>query len=114
MHLVCVSGGWTYLDIGKVHSVEVGEHLTDLGGVLQHGPGGLGEVVEGGVATEGLGEGHYRADLWGRGREGQGEGERGRVEGGRKKVGRKRTEKMIPLYRNISKYGENLSDYTIS
>lgn len=56
---MCASGGQTHLHVGKIHSVEVGEHLADLGGILQHSPGCLCEVVEGGVATEGLGEGHY-------------------------------------------------------
>ena len=45
-----------YLYISKVDTVEVCEHLVDLGGVLQHGAGRLGQVVQGGVATQGLGK----------------------------------------------------------
>ena len=44
----------TYLHIGKVHSVEVIEHLVDLRRVLQDCPGSLGKVIEGSVASEGL------------------------------------------------------------
>ena len=44
----------SYLDIGKVHSVEVCQHLTDLRGILQHGPGSLGQVVQRGITTQSL------------------------------------------------------------
>lgn len=47
----------SYLDVGKVHPVEVGEHLVDLGGVLEDGPGRLGQVVQAGVASQSLSEG---------------------------------------------------------
>lgn len=46
-----------YLDVGKVHPVEVGEHLVDLGGVLEDGPGRLGQVVQAGVASQSLSKG---------------------------------------------------------
>lgn len=47
----------TNLDISKVHPVEVGQHLVDLGGVLEDGAGRLGQVVQTGVTSERLGEG---------------------------------------------------------
>lgn len=54
-----------YLDVGKVHPVEVGEHLVDLGGVLEDGPGRLGQVVQAGVASQSLSKradhGHLRS-----------------------------------------------------
>ena len=45
---------WSYLYVGEVDAVEVAEHLIDLGGVLQHGAGRLGQVVQRGVPTQGL------------------------------------------------------------
>lgn len=47
----------TYLDISKVHPVEVGQHLVDLGGVLEDSAGRLGQVVQTGVTSERLGKG---------------------------------------------------------
>lgn len=52
-----------YLDVGKVHPVEVGEHLVDLGGVLKDGPGGLGQVVQAGVASQSLSKGTDHSHL---------------------------------------------------
>ena len=34
------------LHVAKVHPVEVGEHLANLGGVLQHCSGSLSQVVQ--------------------------------------------------------------------
>jgi len=47
----------THLHVGEIHTVEVGEHLVDLGCVLQDGAGRLGQVVQAGVAAQRLGEG---------------------------------------------------------
>lgn len=44
------------LDISKVHTVKVREHLVDLSCVLEDSAGCLGEVVQTGVATQGLGK----------------------------------------------------------
>lgn len=44
------------LDVGKVDAVEVRQHLVDLGRVLEDGAGRLGQVVQTGVAAQGLGE----------------------------------------------------------
>lgn len=51
------------LDVGKVDAVEVREHLVDLGCVLEDGAGCLGQMVQTGVAAQGLGEGVGRRDL---------------------------------------------------
>lgn len=56
--------GESHLHVGKVHTVEVAEHLVDLGSVLKHGPGCLCQVIEGCVSPQGLGEGANHADLW--------------------------------------------------
>ena len=45
-----------YLYVGKVHPVEVREHLVDLRRVLQDRAGRLGQVVEGGVPAQRLSE----------------------------------------------------------
>lgn len=42
--------GESHLHIGKVHAVEVTEHLVDLGSILKHGPGRLRQVIEGCVS----------------------------------------------------------------
>ena len=42
------------MHIGKVHSVQVCQHLTDLRGILQHSPGSLGQVVQRGITTQRL------------------------------------------------------------
>lgn len=55
--------GGGHLHIGKVHAVEVAEHLVDLGRVLQHCPGRLRQVVEGRVAPQRLGKGTDDAHL---------------------------------------------------
>lgn len=47
------------LYISEVHPIEVGEHLIDLSRVLEDGTGGLGQVVQAGVAAQSLGEGAY-------------------------------------------------------
>ena len=59
---VCVC---VYLDVGKVDAVEVGQHLTDLRGVLENGASCLRQMVERCVATQRLREGHHRAHLAG-------------------------------------------------
>lgn len=46
-----------YLNVGKIHSVEVREHLVDLGGVLEDGASCLGQVVQTGVTSQRLGKG---------------------------------------------------------
>lgn len=53
----------SYLHVGKVHAVEVAEHLVDLGGVLEHRPSRLRQVVEGRVPPQSLGKGTDHADL---------------------------------------------------
>ena len=55
--------GGGHLHVGKVHAVEVAEHLVDLGRVLQHRPGRLRQMVEGRVAPQRLGEGTDDAHL---------------------------------------------------
>ena len=55
--------GRSHLHIGKVHAVEVAEHLVDLGGVLQHCPGRLRQMVEGRVPPQGLRKGTHHTDL---------------------------------------------------
>lgn len=55
--------GRSHLHIGKVHAVEVAEHLVDLGGVLQHCPGRLCQMVEGRVPPKGLRKGTHHTDL---------------------------------------------------
>ena len=52
-----------YLNISKVDSVEVCQHLADLLLVLQDCPGRLRQVVEAGVAPQRLGEGPHRGQL---------------------------------------------------
>ena len=42
----------SHLDISKVYSVQVSQHLRDLRGILQYGTCSLGQVVQWGVATE--------------------------------------------------------------
>lgn len=56
--------GESHLHVGKVHAVEVTEHLVDLGSVLEHRPGCLSEVIEGRVSAQGLGKGTDHAYLW--------------------------------------------------
>lgn len=55
-----------HLDVGKVHPVEVGEHLVDLGGVLEDGTRRLGQVVQTGVSSQSLSKrtdhGHLRTE----------------------------------------------------
>lgn len=51
------------LDVVKVDAVQIGQHLVDLGRVVQHGPGGLSQVVQRGVAPQGLREGVHRRHL---------------------------------------------------
>lgn len=46
----------TNLDISKVHTVKVREHLVDLSCILEDSTGCLGEVVQTCVATQGLGK----------------------------------------------------------
>lgn len=46
----------TNLNVSKVDTVEVGKHLVDLSRVLEDGTCRLGEVVQTGVATQGLGK----------------------------------------------------------
>lgn len=46
----------TNLDVGKVNTVKVREHLVDLGCVLEDSAGCLGEVVQTCVATQCLGK----------------------------------------------------------
>lgn len=58
------AGGESHLHVGKVHAVEVAEHLVDLGSVLKYGPGRLCQVIEGCVSPQRLGEGAHHADLW--------------------------------------------------
>ena len=55
--------GRSHLHIGEVHAVEVAEHLVDLGGVLQHCPGRLRQMVEGCVPPQGLRKGTHHNDL---------------------------------------------------
>lgn len=52
-----------YLDIGKVNAVEVTEHLVDLGSVLKHCAGCLGQVIERCVSSQSLGKGTYSGNL---------------------------------------------------
>ena len=42
------------LHVGKVDAVQVAQHLTDVGPVLQHGPRRLRQVVEPSVPPQGL------------------------------------------------------------
>lgn len=55
-----------HLDVGEVHPVEVGEHLVDLGGVLEDGARRLGQVVQTGVSSQSLSKradhGHLRTE----------------------------------------------------
>ena len=53
-----------YLHVGKVHPVEVGQHLVDLGGVLQHGSSCLGQVVQRRVPAQGLRKRRHYRHLW--------------------------------------------------
>jgi len=46
----------TDLDVSEVDAVQVGEHLVDLGRVLEDSAGCLGEMVQTGVATQCLGK----------------------------------------------------------
>ena len=52
-----------YLDIGKVDTVEVIEHLVDLWRVLQHCTSCLGQVIERRVSSQSLGKGTYSCNL---------------------------------------------------
>lgn len=61
----CTSTCIAYLHIGKVDPIEICQHLADLGGVLQHGPGCLSQMVERCVSTQSLGECHNWTDLRG-------------------------------------------------
>lgn len=40
----------SYLHVSEINPIEIAEHLVDLGRVLQHRPGGLGQVVQGRVS----------------------------------------------------------------
>ena len=51
------------LHVGEVDPVEVGQHLADLLLVLKHGARSLGQVVQAGVATQGLGEAAHGGQL---------------------------------------------------
>lgn len=53
----------SHLHVGEVHTVEVAEHLVDLGGVLQHCARRLSQVIEGCVSAQGLGEGTDHRNL---------------------------------------------------
>lgn len=53
----------SHLHIGKVHSIEVIQHLVNLGRVLQHCSCRLRQVVEGRVAPQRLCEGAYNTHL---------------------------------------------------
>lgn len=50
-------GQHLYLNISKVHPVEVRQHLVDLWGILEDGAGRLGQVVQTGVTSQRLGKG---------------------------------------------------------
>lgn len=52
-----------YLDIGKVNTVEVVEHLVDLRSVLKHCTSCLGQVIERRVSSQSLGKGTYSGNL---------------------------------------------------
>lgn len=52
-----------YLDIGKVDTVEVIEHLVDLRSVLKHCTSCLGQVIERRVSSQSLGKGTYSCNL---------------------------------------------------
>lgn len=52
-----------YLDIGKVHFIEIRPHLVDLTGILQHSSCSLCEVVQRSIPTQGLRKGTYSSNL---------------------------------------------------
>lgn len=52
-----------YLNIGKVHPVEVRQHLVDLWGILEDGAGCLGQVVQTGITSQCLGKGTDHSHL---------------------------------------------------
>lgn len=53
-----------YLDIGKVDTVEVIEHLVNLRRVLKHCTSCLGQVIERRVSSQSLGKGTYSGNLY--------------------------------------------------
>lgn len=52
-----------YLDIGKVDTIEVIEHLVNLRSVLKHCTSCLGQVIERRVSSQSLGKGTYSCNL---------------------------------------------------
>lgn len=44
----------SHLNVGKVHAVEIGEHLVDLGGILEDGSCCLGQMVQTRVTSQSL------------------------------------------------------------
>lgn len=53
-----------YLDIGKINTVEITEHLVDLRSVLKHSPSCLSQVIKRCVSSQSLGKGTYSGNLW--------------------------------------------------
>ena len=56
---------YLFVDVVEVHSVEVLQHLFDLVAVVEHGPGRLGQVVEGRVAPQHLAQRRHSNHLQG-------------------------------------------------
>lgn len=51
------------LDVGEIDPVQIVDHLVDLSRVLEDGPGGLCQMIEGGVSPQCLRESNYRSNL---------------------------------------------------
>ena len=52
------------LNIGKIHFVQVTQHLIDLTGILQHGSGSLSQMVQSSVPTQSLRQRSHGSDLY--------------------------------------------------
>lgn len=52
-----------YLDIGKINTVEVIEHLVDLRSVLQHSTSCLSQMIKRCVSSQSLSKGTYSGNL---------------------------------------------------
>lgn len=53
-----------YLNIGKINTVEIIEHLVDLRSILKHSTSCLSQVIERCVSSQSLGKGTYSGNLW--------------------------------------------------
>lgn len=53
-----------YLNIGKINTVEIIEHLVDLRRILKYSTSCLSQVIKRCVSSQSLGKGTYSGNLW--------------------------------------------------